>query len=346
MRYVLLGKTGLRVSEFALGTMTFGEDWGWGAPKDTCARLLDQYAEAGGNFIDTANNYTNGSAEAILGELLPGRRDEFVVATKYTMQTRPGDMNAAGNHRKSLVSALEASLRRLRTDYVDLLWVHARDALTPVAEVMRALDDQVRAGKVLYAGVSDWPAWEVATANTLAELRGWSPFAGLQIRYSLLERTPERDLLPMAHAFGLGVTAWGATAEGMLTGKYLRGESGRRSSFDLHSYPERAEDIVTEVVNLAKEGGWSPVQVALAWLRTRPGVVIPIIGATKEHQLCDDLGGAEVELDEAQLARLDEVSRVSLGFPHDFLRKEMIAEGIYGDQWRRLDDQRPMAHPA
>jgi aryl-alcohol dehydrogenase-like predicted oxidoreductase len=215
MRYTLLGRSGLRVSELCLGTMTFGEDWGWGAPIDTSRRILELYADAGGNFIDTANKYTDGSSETFIGELLAGRRDQFVLATKYTLQTRSGDPNAVGNHRKNLVQALEASLKRLRTDHIDVYWVHARDTWTPVDEVVRALDDQVRAGKVLYVGVSDWPAWEVAQANTLAELRGWSPFIGLEIEYSLAERTPERDLLPMAHTLGLGVTCWSPLAGGL-----------------------------------------------------------------------------------------------------------------------------------
>lgn len=198
MQYTLFGRTGLRVSELSLGAMTIGEDWGWGADKETSARIVDAYADAGGNFIDTANNYTNGSSETILGELLEGRRDRFVLATKYSCATRTGDVNAAGNHRKNLVQSVESSLARLRTDRIDVLWVHARDNFTPVEEVMRALDDLVRSGKVLYLGVSDWAAWEIAQASTMAELRGWTPFAGSQLRYNLLERTPERELLPQA----------------------------------------------------------------------------------------------------------------------------------------------------
>lgn len=340
MRYTLLGKTGLRVSELCLGTMTFGEDWGWGAPKETSARILDLYAGAGGNFVDTASNYTNGSSEELVGQLLAGRRDEFVLATKYTLMRRPGDVNAAGNHRKNLVSSLEASLRRLRTDRIDLYWVHARDTLTPVEEVMRALDDQVRGGKVLYVGVSDWPAWEVAQANTLAELRGWSAFAGLQLRYNLLERTPERELLPMARAFDLGVLAWGALAEGRLTGKYLRGEGGRLDTFDWGGAGDRAEEIVRAVVEIAEDGGWTPAQVALAWLRSRPGVVVPMLGATKEAQLLDNLASLDVQVEKTQLARLEEVTRIELGFPHDFLRLENVTQIVYGDRWRDVEDRR------
>ncbi len=350
MRYTLLGKTGLRVSELCLGTMTFGEDWGWGAPKDTCARMFELFAEAGGNFIDSANLYTNGSSERILGDLLADNRDHFVLATKYTLQTQPGEMNAAGNHRKNLVTSLEASLRRLQTDYIDLYWVHARDTLTPVEEVMRALDDQVRKGKVLYVGVSDWPAWEVAAANTLAELRGWSPFVGLQIQYNLIDRTPERELLPMARAFDLGVTAWGPLASGLLSGKYLpeakdkdEAAGGRLAVMALNrsrQESERSDQVIREVVAVAREGGWSPSQIALAWLRSRPGLVIPILGATKETQLQENLGSLGVDLDEKQLRRLNEAGQIELGFPHDFLRSDMVKQMAYGDRWAEVEDRR------
>jgi len=202
MRYKLLGRSGLRVSELALGTMTFGEEWGWGASKADSQKVFDAYAEAGGNFVDTANRYTEGTSEKFVGEFIHSDREHFVLATKYTLKMRDGDPNFSGNHRKNLVQSVNASLKRLNTDYIDLLWVHAWDFLTPVEEVMRGLDDLVRQGTVLYVGVSDTPAWIVAQANTLADLRGWTRFVGLQIQYSLVERTPERDLLPMARAFG------------------------------------------------------------------------------------------------------------------------------------------------
>ncbi|MGW5442015.1 aldo/keto reductase [Streptomyces asiaticus] len=342
MRCTLFGRTGLRVSELSLGAMTFGEDWGWGAGKETSRRLLDLYADAGGNFIDTANNYTGGSSEAILGELLEGRREGFVLASKYTCATREGDVNAAGNHRKNLVRSVEDSLERLRTDRLDVLWVHARDNFTPVEEVMRALDDLVRAGKVLYIGVSDWPAWEIAQAGTLAELRGWTCFAGSQLRYNLLERTPERELLPQARAFDLAVLAWGPLAGGKLTGKYRRGEPGRLTTHatwdDRTEHNEEA--TITAVLEIAEQGGWTPAQVALAWLRGRPGTVIPIVGVTRESQLTDALGSVDVRLDAAAVARLDEVSAVPLGFPHDFVRDPGITENIYGDRWAEIDDRR------
>ncbi|MCK7625521.1 aldo/keto reductase [Streptomyces sp. RS10V-4] len=341
MRYTLFGKTGLRVSELALGTMTFGEEWGWGSSRETSARVLDAYADAGGNFLDTANNYTGGTSETLLGTLLAGRRDRFVLASKYTCATAEGDVNAAGNHRKNLVRSVEDSLRRLDTDRLDVLWVHARDNFTPVEEVMRALDDLVRSGKVLYLGVSDWPAWEIAQANTLAELRGWTAFAGSQLRYSLLERTVERELLPQARAFDLAVLAWAPLAAGKLTGKYRRGESGRLTAEGALGFRDHNEDeTVTAVLEIAEQGGWTPAQVALAWLRQRPGNVIPIIGATKESQLADNLASLDVTLDAAALARLDEVSAVPLGFPHDFLREEGITRTVHGDRWAAIDDRR------
>jgi len=344
VRYTLLGKTGLRVSELALGTMTFGADWG--LPDEEPARILNAYAEAGGNFIDTANEYGSGTAEEILGTLLTGRRDEFVLTTKYTMQTRAGDVNSAGNHRKNLVRSLEDSLRRLRTDYVDMLWVHARDTLTPVPEVMRALDDQVRAGKVLYAGVSDWPAWEVAQAGTLAEERGWTPFAGLQIHYNLLDRGAERELLPMAHAFDLPAFVWGPLSDGRLTGKYLQGRGGRLDKVPWGRPRGEGDDIVQAVVDLAEALDCTPAQVALAWLRSRPGTVVPLLGATSREQLQENLDSVEVVLGEAQLSILDKVSAVPVGFPYAFLRFPAVTRLVYGDRWQSVDDRRTTSRRA
>src|SRR5205807_369388 len=233
MKYRLLGNSGLRVSEAALGTMTFGEEWGWGAGKDEAKKVYDAFREAGGNFIDTANLYTNGTSESYLGEFMQGHRESVVLATKYSNAAPGADPNAGGNQRKNMVQAVEASLKRLRTDYIDLYWVHIWDGITPVEEVMRGLDDVVRAGKVLYTGISDAPAWWIAQANTLAQLRGWSPFIGLQIEYSLIERTVERELIPMAKALNLGLTAWSPLSGGVLTGKYhgsASAEPGRMSS--------------------------------------------------------------------------------------------------------------------
>jgi aryl-alcohol dehydrogenase-like predicted oxidoreductase len=264
MKYKLLGKSGLRVSEICLGTMTFGTEWGWGADKKESRKMFDTYLENGGNFIDTANRYTEGTSEKFLGEFIGDIREQVVLATKYTLFMREGDPNSAGNHRKSMIQSLESSLRRLKTDYIDLYWVHAWDHMTPVEEVMRVLDDAVSAGKILYIGISDTPAWIVSQANTLAELRGWTSFVGLQIEYSLLERTVERELLPMARAFDMAVTPWGAIGGGVLTGKYSK-ENRRKSSTQRYSddgqldrLNERSLALADEVVKIAEEAGCSP----------------------------------------------------------------------------------------
>ncbi|HZQ47818.1 MAG TPA: aldo/keto reductase [Verrucomicrobiae bacterium] len=336
MKYRLLGNSGLRVSEFALGTMTFGNDWGWGSAKDEAQKVYNAFREAGGNFIDTANLYTNGTSESFLGEFVKGHRSSMVLATKYTNAAPGTDPNAGGNQRKNMMQSVEASLKRLQTDYIDLYWVHAWDQITPVEEVMRGLDDLVRQGKVLYVGISDAPAWWIAQANTLASLRGWSPFVGLQIEYSLLERTVERELIPMAKSFNLGITAWSPLAGGVLTGKYHgngSSEAGRMSSDMMKEFlPEeqRAMRIVTAVKAVADQTGRTMAQVALAWLRFRPVPVIPIIGARKLSQLQDNLASRELSLSAGQLKALDEASRIEPGFPSDFYAKDMVRTFLYG----------------
>jgi aryl-alcohol dehydrogenase-like predicted oxidoreductase len=336
MRYRLLGNSGLRVSEAALGTMTFGDDWGWGAAKDEARRVYDAFREAGGNFIDTANVYTNGTSESFLGDFMKDDRQSVVLATKYTNAAPGTDPNAAGNHRKSMVQAVEASLKRLKTDYIDLYWVHIWDQITPVEEVMRGLDDLVRQGKVLYVGISDAPAWWIAQANTLAQLRGWSPFIGLQVEYSLIERTVERELVPMAKALNLGLTAWSPLSGGVLTGKYHghgSSEPGRMSSDMMKQFmPEqqRTDRIVAAVKSVSAETGRSMAQIALAWLRYRPMPVIPIVGARKLSQLRDNLASFDLTLPPNQLETLDEASRIELGFPHDMYAKEMARTLAYG----------------
>jgi aryl-alcohol dehydrogenase-like predicted oxidoreductase len=344
MRYKLLGRSGLRVSEICLGTMTFGEEWGWGSSKEVSRKIYDAFGEAGGNFIDTANLYTNGTSETFLGEFMQGHRERVVMATKYTNSAPGADPNAAGNQRKSMVQALEASLKRLRTDYVDLYWMHIWDQMTPAEEVMRAFDDMVKAGKVLYAGISDAPAWWVARANTIAELRGWTPFVGLQIEYSLAERTVERELTPMAKALGLTVTAWSPLAGGLLTGKYASKQAREGGRFDSEMMKqfagvgeERKERIAAEVAKVAKQIGRSPAQVALAWLRTREVQVIPIIGARKVDQFKDNLACLDVKLDSEQVRRLDEVSAIEPGFPESFYGKEMVRTFAYGGLRERID---------
>ncbi|MBM2616646.1 aldo/keto reductase [Actinoplanes sp. LDG1-06] len=326
MRYRTFGTSGLRVSEAILGAMTFGEQGGVGAPIEECRRVLDVYAEAGGNAIDTAINYRGGASEEILGELLDGRRESFVLGSKYTVTRSPSDPNAAGNARKNLRASLETSLRRLRTDYLDIYWVHMWDSATPIEETMRALDDAVRAGKVLYVGISDAPAWVVARANTLAEWRGWSPFVGLQVPYNLLQRDIERELLPMAVSLGLAVTAWSPLAGGVLSGKYSAPVSGSR--LDPTSVDERSHRVAREVQTVAADRGVTPAQVALAWTRARSSAVLPILGARSAVQLKDNLGALEVTLTPSECARLEAVTEFSLGFPHDFINE--TAPWVFG----------------
>ena len=336
MQYRLLGNSGLRVSEAALGTMTFGEEWGWGSPRDEARKVYDAFREAGGNFIDTANFYTNGTSESFIGEFMKDHRQSVVLATKYSNAAPGTDPNAAGNQRKNMMQAVEASLKRLHTDYIDLYWVHIWDQITPVEEVMRGLDDLVRAGKVLYVGISDAPAWWIAQANTLAHLRGWSPFIGLQIEYNLIERTVERELVPMAKALNLGLTAWSPLARGMLTGKYHghgSSEQGRMNNDTMKGLmPEkqRTERIVAAIKTVSDETGRSMAQIALAWLRYRPVPVIPIIGARKLSQLQDNLGSLELTLSAGQLRTLDEASWIELGFPYSIYALESARSTMYG----------------
>src|SRR2546422_759295 len=342
MRYRLLGNSGLRVSEAALGTMTFGDDWGWGAAKDEARKVYDAFREDGGNFIDTANLYTNGTSESFLGEFMQGHRQSVVMATKYTNSAPGTDPNAAGNQRKNMVQAVEASLKRLRTDYVDLYWVHAWDQITPVEEVMRGLDDLVRQGKVLYVGISDTPAWWIAQANTLAELRGWTQFIGLQVEYSLVERTVERELIPMSNALNLGVLAWSPLAKGVLSGKYHgdgKADGGRMSNEAMKEFlPEeqRATRIISAVKAVSEQVGRSMAQVALAWLRHQTVPVIPIIGARKVSQLQDNLGSLDLELSAEQLKSLDGASRIEFEFPQSIYEREMVRSIRYGGTWDRL----------
>lgn len=342
LRYRLLGRSGLRVSELCLGTMSFGDRWGFGADEATSHQVLDAFAEAGGNFLDTANKYHGGQTEEIVGRWLEGKRDRHVVATKYTLSMDHGDPNASGNHRKNLVRSVEASLRRLRTDYIDLLWVHAWDDWTPWQETMRALDDLVRSGKILYVGVSDAPAWIVSASNVAAELRGWTPFVGLQIEYSLLQRTPERDLLPMARHFGLSVLAWGPLGAGVLTGKYTRpgveNDSLRAQGNEQRGRTsERALGIARTVDAVADELGVPSSQVATAWVAAQGYAIIPILGARKVSQIEDTMKSAGVKLSDAQLARLDEASRIELGFPHDFLASDGVRDLVRGEIRPRID---------
>lgn len=340
MRYRLLGNSGLRVSEACLGTMTFGEDWGWGSAKDEARKIYDSFRELGGNFIDTANLYTNGTSETFLGEFMQGHRESIVLATKYTNSAPGKDPNRAGNHRKNMFQSVEASLRRLQTDYIDLYWVHIWDQLTPAEETMRALDDLVRQGKILHAGISDAPAWWVAQANTLAHFRGWSPFVGVQVEYSLIERTVEREIMPMAKALNVGFTAWSPLSGGVLSGKY-HGHNGSSSEAgagrmsnpmmkDFLPEQQRADRIVAGVKQVADQVGRSMAQVALAWLRYRPVPIIPILGARKLSQLRDNLASFDLQLSADHVALLDAASQIDLGFPYSMYAKELPRTFAYG----------------
>jgi aryl-alcohol dehydrogenase-like predicted oxidoreductase len=354
MKYKLLGKSGLRLSELCLGTMTFGEDWGSflkGASKEESKKIFNLFVQAGGNFIDTANVYQNGTSEKYVGEFIAPERDKFVLATKYTLTTNPNDPNAGGNHRKNLFQSVNASLKRLNTEYIDLLWVHIWDYMTPIEEVMRSLDDLIRSGKVLYIGISDAPAWVVSRANTIAELRGWSSFIGLQIMYSLIERTPERELLPMARSLDIGVTAWSPLGMGVLAGKYSKDNNNKEPKRFDPNHPmvstfvnERNISIAKEVQAIANEIEKTPSQVALNWIinQKKKGVIIPILGVRTQAQMIDNLGCLEFELDSEHMKRLNEKSKIELGFPYDFISSDVIRNQIYGNlysliEYHRLD---------
>lgn len=334
--YRLLGRSGLRVSPLSLGTMTFGKEWGWGSDVDESRRIFDLYVERGGNFIDTANFYTGGTSESLIGEFSRGRRERLVIGTKYSLSTDRTDPNASGNHRKNMVRAVEASLKRLGTDYIDLFYLHVWDACTPVEEVLRGMDDLVRAGKIVYAGISDTPAWQVSRMQTIADLRGWSPLVALQIEYSLLQRTVERDLIPMAQAMGLGVIPWAPLAAGVLAGKYSPADlkQDKSASIDrttrkgvvMHhgTLTERNLAIAEVVKDIATELGKTPSQVALAWTLLEDAVTSPIMGVRTLVQLEDNLGALSVQFSDEQRARLNDASAIALGFPHEMLaRPEM-----------------------
>ncbi len=345
MQYKLLGKSGLRVSEICLGTMTFGEDWGWGSSKKESKKIYDAFREAGGNFIDTANVYTNGTSEKFIGEFIASERETIVLATKYTNGLGDNNPNGGGNQRKNMVQSVEASLKRLNTDYIDVLWLHAWDFMTPATEVMRAFDDLVRVGKVLYIGISDAPAWVVSQCNTLAELRGWTQFIGLQIEYSLIQRTPERELLPMARTLDIGVTAWSPLASGWLTGKYTDNnatvEERRLDNEMMEGFVARSDRnlaIAKEVDQVAEQTGKSSSQVALSWLLSKG--VIPIIGARKVHHIEDNLQSLDVKLSAEQIQQLEQVSQIELGFPHDFFKADMVRNFVYNGTFDKIYNHR------
>lgn len=344
MRYTLLGRSGLRVSEICLGTMTFGEEWGYGADKHETENMFNAYLEAGGNFIDTANRYTDGTSEKYLGALIKqsGKRNDLVIASKYSLVTKMGDgINASGNHRKNMIQSVEGSLQRMGIEYMDVLYLHAWDYTTYMEEVMRAMDDLVRSGKVLYVAISDTPAWMVSRANAIADMRGWSPFVALQIEYSLIQRSVERELIPMAKALDLAVVAWAPIAGGALTGKYLeKNAHPKRLKETSTRLSDRNVNIAKEVVAVANELGVQPAQVAIAWVMQQGDNIIPIVGARHAKQIAENLGATEIVFTKAQLERLDAVSKIEMGFPHEFLLGEGVKQILYGGQLDNLKTHR------
>jgi aryl-alcohol dehydrogenase-like predicted oxidoreductase len=316
--------------------MGFGKEWNWGADKETSLKILDAYASNGGNFIDTANRYTEGTSEKIIGEFIHSNRDYFILATKYSLHDNLTNVNASGNNRKNMMRSVEESLKRLNTDFIDLFYLHIWDNLTPMDEVLRGLDDLVKQGKVNYIGISDTPAWLVSQAQTMAELMGWSRFVALQVEYSLLQRTPERELIPMAKHYNLTVTPWAPLAGGALTGKYTKGDTGRLPK-ESKRLNERAVKITEEAMAIAKELNVHPSSVALKWTMQQGFSCIPIIGATKPEQLLENLNCLDVNLSNEQINRLNQVSKIELGFPGDFFLEEGVKNVLYGGFFDRIE---------
>jgi aryl-alcohol dehydrogenase-like predicted oxidoreductase len=336
MNYKLLGRSGLKVSELCLGTMGFGKEWNWGADKETSFKILDTFANNGGNFIDTANRYTEGTSEKIIGEFVTGNRDNFVLATKYSLHDNLINVNASGNNRKNMMRSVEESLKRLNTDFIDLFYLHIWDNLTPMDEVLRGLDDLVRQGKVNYIGISDTPAWLVSQGQTMAELMGWSRFVALQIEYSLLQRTPERELVSMAKHYNMTLTPWAPLAGGALTGKYIKGDKGRLNA-ESKRLNERAVKITELVVKIASELNVQPSSVALKWTMQQGFSCIPIIGATKPEQFLENLKCLDLTLSDDHLQRLNEVSKIELGFPGDFFLEDGVKTVTYGGFYDKIE---------
>lgn len=341
--YYILGRSGLRVSQIALGTMTFGKDWGWGSDEQTAREIFNTYIDAGGNFIDTADLYTNGTSETWVGKFIAERklRDRTIVTTKFSYSAEPSNPNASGNGRKNMLRAVDSSLRRLGTDYIDLYELHTWDRLTPAEEVMRTFDDLVRSGKVRYVGLSDTPAWYAARAQTLAEWRGYEPLCSLQLEYSLVERNIEREFMPLGLQLGMGITAWSPLANGFLTGKYSQdrdaNNSGRLDTLKndrnpaLQKFTPRNWEILAELRRVAQSLERSMAQVAIAWTASQPGVAATIIGATTKSQLADNLQALDFEIPPELMTRLDTISRLNSQFPYSFFEPE-IQHGLHGEK--------------
>lgn len=347
--YRLLGRSGLRISPLCLGTMTFGESWG--GDEAESRRIFDAYVDRGGNFVDTAGYYADGVSEALTGKFAEAKRDSLVLATKYSLTRTLGNPNLAGNSRRAMMSTVEQSLKNLRTEAIDLFFLHVWDGTTPSDEILRGLDDLVRQGKILYIGISDTPAWEVARLQTMAELRGWTQFAALQVEYNLMERTAERDLIPAAAALGIGVMPWSPLASGRLSGKYATGaappgdpEGGRGTLLAAANKVNPVTVAIADTVQaVADELGKTSAQVAIAWTLANPAVVSPVLGARTFRQLEDNLGAVDLVLEDTHLARLAEASRFDIGFPHDFLATPHILHGLTGGTSVRRRGSVPVA---
>lgn len=349
LRYKLFGKhTGLRVSEFVLGTANFGTAWGHGTDPDEARRIIDTYADAGGNFLDSANGYQDGQSEEFLGDLLTGRRDDFVLSTKFAVKTNAtSGILVTGNSRQAMVSSVEASLKRLKTDRIDLYWVHVSDGVTPLEEIVRGFDDLTRAGKILYAGLSNFPAWRVARAATISELRGAVPIAGIQVEHSLVQRATEQELIPAAQALGLGVVAFSPLGGGVLTGKYRAGKAQDRrdeawagAGFQPENSAQRTA-ILDTLIAVAEEAGVTPGEIAIAWVAAKGS--LPIIGPRTLAQLEANLAAASVSLSAEQITRLDDVSAITPAYPHTVLNERRIQDLITGGMVDRIDTP---AYPA
>ena len=350
MKFKTLKRSGLKVSEICLGTMTFGEEFGIGAPKAICRDIYTAFRDAGGNFIDTADMYNAGTSERMLGTFIAQEREQIVLATKYSLNTSKDDPNAGGNHRKNLVQSLDASLKRLGTEYIDLYWVHAWDGSTNISELMRALDDQVRNGKIMHIGISNAPAWVISAANTLAEERGWTPFTAMQLHYNLVERNIEREHFPLANAQDMAIMPWRPLAGGLLTGKFNRNaDPGAQQGTQMADSPRRAQvleernlAVAERLVELAQVANCSAAQLALAWMMRRTSAcVVPIIGARSLAQLQDNLGAVQVQLDAAQLAALDELTAPDPQYPQTLYASDFFRTMIYGEAWHQLELDRP-----
>ena len=343
LRYKLFGQhTGLRVSELVLGTANFGTAWGHGTDPDEARRIIDTYADAGGNFLDSSNGYQDGQSEEFVGDLLTGRRDEFVLSTKYAVKTNAASgILVTGNSRQAMVSSVEASLKRLKTDRIDLYWVHVSDGVTPLEEIVRGFDDLTRAGKILYAGLSNFPAWRVARAATIAELRGAVPIAGIQVEHSLVQRATEQELIPAAQALGLGVVAFSPLGGGVLTGKYRAGKAQDRrdeawagAGFQPENSPQRTA-ILDTLIAVADEAGVTPGEIAIAWVAAKGS--LPIIGPRTLAQLEANLAAANVTLSAEHIIRLDAVSAIPPVYPYTVLSERRIQDLITGDMIDRID---------